>query len=67
MLRKILCKHNDVEFIRNIYGDEINQLSGKNTVRSIWKCKNCGRIIYKGNLCIEKIMEDELEKSHGMG
>ena len=46
MLRKILCKHNDVEFIRNIYGDEINQLSGKNIVRSIWRCKNCGRIIY---------------------
>lgn len=53
MLRKISCKHNDVEFIRNIYGDEINQLSGKNTVRSIWKCKNCGRIIYKGSLYME--------------
>ena len=26
MLRKILCKHKDIEFIRNVYGDEINQL-----------------------------------------
>lgn len=53
MLRKISCKHNDIEFIRNIYGDEINQLSGKNTVRSIWRCKNCGRIIYKGKPYME--------------
>ena len=56
MLRKILCKHKDIEdieFIRNVYGDEINQLSGKNIVRSIWRCKNCRRIIYKGNLYMD--------------
>lgn len=58
MLRKILCKHNDIEFVRNIYGDEINQVSGKNIVRSIWRCKHCGRIIYKGNLYMENDKEE---------
>lgn len=58
MLRKILCKHKDIEFIRNVYGDEINQLSGKNIVRSIWKCKNCGKIIYKGDLYMENDKEE---------
>lgn len=58
MLRKILCKHKDIEFIRNVYGDEINQLSGKNIVRSIWNCKNCGKIIYKGDLYMENDKEE---------
>ena len=58
MLRKILCKHKYIEFIRNVYGDEINQLSGKNIVRSIWRCKKCRRIIYKGNLYMENDKEE---------
>lgn len=50
IFKRLLCKHDDLEFIRNVHGDEINQLSGKETVRSIWKCKNCGKIIYKNYL-----------------
>lgn len=50
-IKRLRCKHDSLEFIRNIYGDEINMLSGtKNTVRSIWKCKKCGKVIYKGYL-----------------
>lgn len=46
-----MCKHKSIEFIRNVYGDEINVLSSdRMIVRSIWKCKNCGKIIYKGRL-----------------
>ena len=49
-LRKFIhnfeCEHEYV-FVRNIYGDEINQHNGK---RSIWKCTKCGKIEYKDTL-----------------
>lgn len=50
--KRIFCSHNDddLEFVRNVYGDEINWRSGKNIVRSIWVCKNCGKTIYKSEL-----------------
>lgn len=41
------CNHEYLEFIRNIYGDEINVRNGK---RSEWKCKYCGKLIYKDKL-----------------
>ncbi len=40
------CEH-EYEFVRNIYGDEINLCGG---YRSIWKCKKCGKIEYRKNL-----------------
>ena len=40
-------KHNLV-FIRNIYGDEINQVSTlTRTNRSEWRCTKCGKVKYK--------------------
>ena len=45
--KMITCKHNEVEFIRNIYGDEINFRNGN---RSEFKCVRCGRIVYKKEL-----------------
>ena len=48
LLKQIVCKHENLEFIRNIYGDEINKVNLKYIYRSIWKCKDCGKIIYKG-------------------
>lgn len=50
LLKRIFCSHDDLEFVRNVYGDEINWRSGKNIVRSIWVCKNCGKTIYKSEL-----------------
>lgn len=51
LIKRLMCKHKSIEFIRNVYGDEINVLSSdRMIVRSIWKCKNCGKIIYKGRL-----------------
>ena len=47
------CKH-EYEFIRNIYGDEINQHDGK---RSEWKCKKCGKIEYRYHLQTYTIKE----------
>lgn len=44
---KLFCKHKRVCWVRNIYGDEINYISCKYLCRSEWRCKYCGRIIYK--------------------
>ena len=35
----IFCRH-EYEFVRNIYGDEINHVGGK---RSWWRCVKCGK------------------------
>ena len=42
------CEKHDLIFVRNIYGDEVNQISppGK-TYRSEWKRSKCGKIKYK--------------------
>lgn len=54
LFKKLLCNHESLEFVRNIYGDEINFISPPNkTIRSIWKCKNCGKIFYKSNLKLD--------------
>ena len=47
-LKRLICNHenHDHVFIRNIYGDEINQLNA----RSIWMCNNCHTVIYKPKL-----------------
>lgn len=48
---RIKCKHNDLEFYKNIYGDNINGYSsGVPIYRSIWRCKNCGKLILRENL-----------------
>lgn len=43
-IKRQRCKHKDLEFIDNIYGDEIIRMGGN---RSIWKCKGCGKVIFK--------------------
>jgi len=48
-IKSLFCKH-EYEFVRNIYGDQINYCNGK---RSIWKCKKCGNIEYRDKLCNE--------------
>jgi hypothetical protein len=45
--KKLLCRHKNKKFVRNIYGDEINWSGGK---RSIWKCADCGEIIFSEHL-----------------
>ena len=47
MLKRFTCKHTNQTFVRNIYGDEINWAGGK---RSIWKCNDCGKIIFNDEL-----------------
>lgn len=46
LIKNLFCEH-EYEFVRNIYGDEINACGG---YRSIWKCKKCGKIEYRKNL-----------------
>ena len=44
------CEH-DYEFVRNIYGDEINYRNG---YRSEWKCKKCGKLQWRLSLYQEE-------------
>lgn len=46
LLKKLFCKHEELEFIENVHGDMINHLN----CRSIWKCCKCGKIIFKKDL-----------------
>ena len=46
IIKQFFCKHNNIEFVRNIYGDEINYANA----RSVWRCKYCGKILYSGYL-----------------
>ena len=41
-IQKFGCGH-DYIFVRNIYGDEINQCGG---YRSLWQCMKCGKYMY---------------------
>lgn len=50
IIKRILCKHENLDFVRNIYGDEINRISLKYIYRSKWVCKDCGKTIYKSEL-----------------
>lgn len=49
IFKMIFCRHKTEEFIRNIYGDEVNRMGG----RSLWKCKRCGKYIVKDELCLD--------------
>lgn len=42
-LRRIFCKH-DFVFVRKLYGDEINEHSGR---RDEYICKKCGAYKWK--------------------
>ena len=46
LFKQLFCKH-DYEFVRNIYGDEINYCGG---YRSLWKCKKCGNLHWRESL-----------------
>lgn len=46
-IRRLVCRHRDVHFVRNVYGDEINHLGGK---RSVWRCQACAAIVYRADL-----------------
>jgi len=43
LIKQMLCRH-EFRFLRNIYGDEINQYDGK---RSIWVCLHCHKSEYR--------------------
>lgn len=57
LIKRRFCKHKNISFVRNIYGDEINHISLRKVYRSWWKCSDCGFYIPKG-----KLVETESEK-----
>jgi len=46
---KLLCKHESkLEHVEDVYGDRINTLPRH--TRSIWRCPDCGKILYRNYL-----------------
>lgn len=42
-IKQLLCFHNDITFIKNLYGDSMFNDFNK----SLWKCNKCGKEIIK--------------------
>ena len=58
LFKSLFCKHK-YEFIRNIYGDEINAHDG---MRSEWRCTKCGHVQYREDYHVTETLCDELDK-----
>lgn len=57
IISKYVCDH-EYKFVRNIYGDEINQHNG---MRSIWKCIKCDKIQYREDYHTTRTLCEELD------
>lgn len=57
-IQKYGCDH-EYKFVRNLYGDQINQHDG---ARSVWECIKCGHIQYREDLHITGTLCEELDK-----
>lgn len=47
LIKRLLCRHRNLRFVRNLYGDQITHSGYK---RSEWKCKHCGAWVLKSAL-----------------
>lgn len=48
MFKRLFCRHKDLEFLGNVYGDLIYDVSTLFRLnRSAWRCKKCGHIVFK--------------------
>lgn len=47
IFKKLFCKHENIEFCGNIYGDLIDHYSTfRHINRSAWRCQDCGRMFF---------------------
>lgn len=58
LIQNVGCEH-EYEFVRNIYGDEIND---HNRMRSEWRCTKCGHVQYREDLHTVGTLCEELDK-----
>jgi hypothetical protein len=49
----VFCKHNDLTFIGNIHGDLINLVGLRRIFRSAYKCRKCGKTVFKEELNVD--------------
>lgn len=42
-MKSLFCKPHSYKTITNFYGDMINAMSGKKTIRSLQRCTKCGK------------------------
>lgn len=47
LFKRLFCRHQNLEFVRNLYGDEIVDWGWK---RSVWACKRCDAAVGKDEL-----------------
>ena len=47
-IKRLFCRHYKVEFVSNVYGDQINYFN----CRSFWKCVKCGEYVKSQQLHI---------------
>lgn len=59
-LKRLFCRH-ELEFVRNIYGDEIIERGWK---RSLWRCQKCGAVVEKDELHNAKVVGLAEGQSH---
>ncbi len=45
--KRLFCRHKELEFVRNLHGDEIIEHGWK---RSVWECVRCGTFRFQGSL-----------------
>ena len=51
---RLFCRHHDLEFVQNLYGDQIIEWGWK---RSIWRCTKCEKRIARDELHAERPAE----------
>lgn len=56
--KRFWCEH-DYVFVRNIYGDEINNCGG---YRSLWKCNKCGKYQHREGLFAKNTLKVTLDR-----
>ena len=54
-IKRLFCKHKNIEFKRNLYGDSINIFNA----RSMWTCKKCNKLLLESDLYIKE--EDSMK------
>lgn len=57
-LKRSFCRHSELAFVRNIYGDEVCSWGFK---RSLWRCARCGGVVARHELHDEAAQQSKGE------
>lgn len=60
LIKRLLCKHEHLAFVRNLYGDQIIHAGCR---RSEWECRDCGAWVFKSQLHDEPAAQAERDQA----